>query len=57
VPGRPSGKSGFNEDNAFGNVEGKMKNGARRETELGLTAFVYKFEVCHYAFGEGESIS
>jgi hypothetical protein len=47
VPTRPSGKGRFGEDQAFGSGERKMKSGARREFELGLTAFVHNFEFCH----------
>jgi hypothetical protein len=39
VPARPSGKGRCSEGKAFG-------NGARREVEQGLTAFVHNFEFC-----------
>jgi hypothetical protein len=32
---------------AFGSREGNMQNGARREVELGVTAFVHNFEFCY----------
>jgi hypothetical protein len=44
VPARPSGKGGFSEGEAFGSGKGRMKSGARREVEQGLTAFVHNFE-------------
>jgi hypothetical protein len=43
VPARPSGKGRFREGKAFGSGESKMKSGARREVEQGLTAFVHNF--------------
>jgi hypothetical protein len=36
VPARPSGRGRFS--------EGRMRSGARREVERGLTAFVHSFE-------------
>jgi hypothetical protein len=47
VHARPSGKGSFSEGKAFGSGEGKMKSGARREVEQGLTAFVHNFEFCY----------
>jgi hypothetical protein len=44
VHARPSCKSRFNEGKAFGSGKGRMKNGARREVEQGLTALVHNFE-------------
>jgi hypothetical protein len=44
MPARPSGKGRFCEDPSFGSGEGKMKSGARREVEQGLTTFVHNFE-------------
>jgi hypothetical protein len=44
VPTRPPGKGGFSEDKAFESGEGKMKGGARREVEQGLTAFIDALE-------------
>jgi hypothetical protein len=37
----------------FGGAEGKMKGGARREVESGLTAFARDFEF-GYKFGRGQ---
>jgi hypothetical protein len=31
-----------------------MKNAARGEVELGLAAFVVRFEFCYYPWGEGQ---
>jgi hypothetical protein len=47
VPARLSGKVKIIVDETFGGGEGKMKSGARREVELGLTAFARYFE-CSY---------
>jgi hypothetical protein len=44
VPVRRSAKGRFSEDKAFGSGKGRMKSGARREVEQGLTAFVHNLE-------------
>jgi hypothetical protein len=44
VPTRPSGKGRFSKGKAFGSGKGRMRSGARREVEQGLTAFVHNFE-------------
>jgi hypothetical protein len=44
VPARPSGRSRFGEGKAFGSGKGRMRSGARREIEQGLTAYVHNFE-------------
>jgi hypothetical protein len=44
VPARPSSKGRFSEGKAIGSGKGRMKSGARREVEQGLTAFVHSFE-------------
>jgi hypothetical protein len=44
VPARPFGEGRFSEGKAFGSGKGRMKIGARREVEQGLTAFVRNFE-------------
>jgi hypothetical protein len=44
VPARPSSKGRVSLFETFGGGEGKMKSGARREVELGLTAFARDFE-------------
>jgi hypothetical protein len=44
VPARPSGKGRFSEGKVFGSRKGRMKSGARREAEQGLTASVHNFE-------------
>jgi hypothetical protein len=43
VPARPLGKGRLGKDKAFGSGEGRMKSGARRDVELGLTALVHNF--------------
>jgi hypothetical protein len=43
VPVRPSGKDRFSEGKEFGSGKGRMKIGARREVQQGLTAFVHNF--------------
>jgi hypothetical protein len=48
VPARPSGRGRCSEGKAFGNGKGRMRSGARREVEQGLTAFVHNFEICYY---------
>jgi hypothetical protein len=40
VPARPSGTGKFSEGKAFGSGNARMRSGARREVERGLTAFV-----------------
>jgi hypothetical protein len=47
VPARPSGKGRFGEGKAFGSGEGRMRSGARREVEQGLSTFVHNFEFCY----------
>jgi hypothetical protein len=47
VPVRPFGKGRLSVDTIFGRGEGKMESGAKREIELGLTAFVHNFEFCY----------
>jgi hypothetical protein len=42
-------------DETFGGGEGKMKGGARREVESGLTAFARDFEF-YYKFGGGAAL-
>jgi hypothetical protein len=44
VPARLSGKGRFSEGKVFGRGKGRMRSGARREVEQGLTAFVHNFE-------------
>jgi hypothetical protein len=44
VPARPSGEGSISVEETFGGVGGKMKSGARREVEPGLTAFARNFE-------------
>jgi hypothetical protein len=44
VPARPSGKDRFSEGEAFESGKGRMRSGARREVEQGLTVFVRSFE-------------
>jgi hypothetical protein len=41
---RPSGKGRVSEGKEFGSGKGRMKIGARREVEQGLSAFVHNFE-------------
>jgi hypothetical protein len=53
VPARPSGKCRFSEGKAFGSGKGRMRSGARREVEQGLTAFVRDFEFCYYPWEGG----
>jgi hypothetical protein len=45
VPARPSGKCRISAVETFGGGEGKIKSGARRDVELGLTASVRNFEL------------
>jgi hypothetical protein len=54
VPARPTGKGRFSEGKAFGSGEGRIKSGARREVERGLTAFVHNFDISlgRVAFGK-----
>jgi hypothetical protein len=44
VPACPSDKVRISVEETFGGGEGKMKSGARREVESGLTAFARNFE-------------
>jgi hypothetical protein len=44
VSARPSGKGRFSEGKTFVSGKGRMRIGARREVEQGLTAFVHNFE-------------
>jgi hypothetical protein len=44
VPARPSGKGRVSVGKTFGSEKGRMKIGARREVEQGLTAFMHNFE-------------
>jgi hypothetical protein len=46
VPARPSGRGRVSVDKTFGNGEGKMKSGTRREVEPGLAALVRDVEFC-----------
>lgn len=43
---RPCGKAWFIEDKAFECGERKLKSGSRKEVDLTLTAFAYKFKIC-----------
>jgi hypothetical protein len=50
VPARPSLKGTFSAGKAFGSTKGKTESGARRETELSLTASLQNFEF-YYPWG------
>jgi hypothetical protein len=47
VPVRTSGEGKFSEGKAFGSGKDRMKSGARREVEQGLTAFAHNFELSY----------
>lgn len=47
MPSRPCDEGSFTEGKAFGSEERKMDSGARRDVELGLSAFVHNFELLY----------
>jgi hypothetical protein len=51
VHARPSGKGRLNGDETFGSGKVKVESGARREVELGLTAFFHNLGICYWSWG------